>query len=86
MIGLIGWEVYNSIFIITQRNNKFEVYTGYLDDEFSVNELKDRVAEVLGLSDISPEELKHEIIGPKIIETYRKLSKEKSQTDGYLYI
>ena len=48
-----------------------------------MHSIEDKVAEVLGLSDITPEELKHETFGPKIIETYRKFSKEKSQTDGY---
>ena len=44
--------------------------------------MKYRVAEVLGLSDFSPEDLLHEIRRPNIIVIYRKLSTEKSQTDG----
>ena len=46
-------------------------------------QFKDKVAEVLGLSDIIPGELKYETVGQNIIKTYRKLSTEKSQTDGY---
>ena len=38
---------------------------------------------MLGLSDISTEDLEHELYGPNITEIYRKLSTEKSQTDGY---
>ena len=38
---------------------------------------------MLGLSDVSTEDLGYEIIGPNIIQTYRKLLTEKSQTDGY---
>ena len=83
MIGLISLEVYNSIFNITEENNKFELYTGYLEYEFAYTQLKDKVAEVLGLSDITPEKLKHETFGTNIIETYRKLSTEKSQSDGF---
>ena len=83
ILGLVSLEVYNSIFKITEENNKFELYTGYIYDEISYSQFKDKVAEVLGLSDITPEELKHEKIGPKKFETYRKLSIEKSQTDGY---
>ena len=83
MIGLISLEVYSSIFNITEENNNFELYTGYLEDEFSYTQLKDKVAEILGLSDIASEELIYERHGPNIIETYRKLSKKKSQTDGY---
>ena len=45
--------------------------------------MKDKVAEVLGLSAISPKDLEHEIHGPDIIKIYRSLSIEKSQTDGY---
>ena len=83
MIGFIGLQVYNSIFNITEENNKFELFTGYLDDEFSFIELEDKVAEVFGLSNISPKHLQHEIRGPNIIETYRKPSIEKSQPDWY---
>ena len=83
MIELVSLELYNSIFDITEENIKFELCTGYLEDEFSYTQLKDKVAEVLGLSDITPEELEHEIFGPKYIEIYRKLSTEKSQTDGF---
>ena len=45
--------------------------------------MKGKVAEVLGLSDISSEPLENEIPGPAIIKNYRNLSMEKSQTDGY---
>ena len=82
MIGLISLEVYCSIFIINTTTNKFELYTGPLDTELSYTILKDKVAEVLGLSDISSEDLQHEIHGPDTIKIYRNLSIEKSQTDG----
>ena len=48
--------------------------------------MKDKVAEVLGLSDISPEDLEHEIYGQDNIKIYRKLSTEKSQTDRYSFL
>ena len=81
MLGLTNLEVLNSP-KITKENYKFEVFTGHLEDEFSYTQLKDKVAEVLGLSDITHEELKHETFGPNITETYRKLSTKRSQTDG----
>ena len=84
MIGLTNLEVYHSIFNITEENNKVELYTQFLDSEISYTKLKDDVAEVLGLSDISIEDLEHKKYGPNIIKTDRKLSKEKSQTDGFL--
>ena len=83
MIGLTSLEVYNSIFIITEENNKIELYTIDSDDEFSFFEFKDKVAEIPGLSHISPGYLQHEISGPDIIRPNRKLSIEKNQTDGY---
>ena len=82
MIGLVGLEVYNSIPNKTGENNKFELYTDLFHSDFSINELKDKVAEVLGLSDIPTEDLENEIFGPNIIETSRKFLTEKSQTDG----
>ena len=83
MFGLTHLEVHNSILNITEETNKLEIYTQPLDDEFSYNQLKDNVAELLGLSDISAEVLQNEILGTEVIETYRKLSIEKSRTDGY---
>ena len=46
MIGLTDLEVYNSIFNITKENNKFELYTDTFD-EYSFEELKDEVEEIL---------------------------------------
>ena len=87
MLGLTSLKVYNSPFNITKENNKFEIYTDPVDSEFSFTEVKDKVAEVLGLSDISTEVLEHEIYGQKINKTNRKLSTEESQTDGfYIYL
>ena len=83
MIDLAELGVYNPIFNNTEEINKFELYSASLDNEFSYTHLKDNIAEILCLSDISALELEHEIHGPNIIKTYRKLSIEKSQTDGY---
>ena len=55
------------------------LYTERLDTEFSKIELM----KVLGPSDISSEDLEHELHGPEIIKIYRNLSIEKNQTDGY---
>ena len=53
MLELTDLEVYNSSFNITEENNIFELNTGHLDTEFPYTTMKDNVAEVLGLSDIS---------------------------------
>ena len=82
MIGLKSVEVYNSSFNITEENDKFELYTNS-SEEISFFKLKDKVAEALGLSDISPEDLENELYGPDFTKTYRILLIEKSQTDDY---
>ena len=78
MLGLVSLELYQSIFNITQENTEFELFTHDSDDDFSFVELKDKVAEVLGLADITAEELEHEIHGPDLNKINRKLSIEKS--------
>ena len=78
MTGLTNLEVYKSIFDITEENNKFEFYTQPLDSEFLFTDLKDKVAEALGLSDFSMEDLEPETHRPDIIITFRNLSIEKS--------
>ena len=45
--------------------------------------MKDTVAEILGLSNISLEDLLNELRGPNIIKLYRKLSTEENHTVGY---
>ena len=77
MLGLTFLEVYNSILIITEENNKFELYTDLVDDhEFSYDQLKDSVEGILCLSDFSTEDIQHEIQGQNIIKSYRKLAIE----------
>ena len=85
MIGLANLDVYNWIFNIKEENSKFEFFKD-LFDEFSFTTLKDDLEEILGLSDISGNLLQHEIIGPRIIKAYKKLSSEKRQTDGYFML
>ena len=82
MKGLTNLEVYNSIFHITEENNKFELYTDNFD-EFSFTELKDELEKILGFSDITPKHLQHDIVGKRIITKYEKLGSETSSTDGY---
>ena len=83
MIGFLSLEVHNSICKTTEEKNKFELYTDEFKGGFSFSALKDKVAEVLGRSDNSVEDSELEIHGSDNIKTYRKLSTEKCQTDGY---
>ena len=83
MLGLTDLEVYNSVFNITKENNKFELYTDKFD-EFSFEEIKDEVEEILDVPNVTDDHLEYETIGPRIFKTYWKLRSEKSSTDGYI--
>ena len=85
MLGLIVLEVYNSIFNITKENNKFELYTDAFD-EFSFEELKDEVGEILNIPEITDDYLEDRTLGPRIAETYRKLRLDKASHDGYIIL
>ena len=85
MIGLVDLEVYNSIFNITEENNKFVLYRD-TSDEFGFLELKDELEEILNISHITNEHLDDEVLGPRIIDEFIKLSTEKKNTDGYMIL
>ena len=85
MLGLVDLEVYNSIFNITEENNKFEIYRD-TSNKFGFLELKDELEEILNISHITIEHLDDEILGPRIIDEFIKLSNEKKNTDGYLIL
>ena len=85
MIGLIDLEVYNSIFNITEENNKFEIYRD-MSHKFGFLELKDKLEEILNIPHITTEHLDDNILGPRIIDEYIKLSIEEKNRDGYLVL
>ena len=85
MLGLIDLEVYNSIFNITKENNKFELYTDTFD-EFSFEELKDEIEEILDIPNNTDDHLEDDTLAPRIIETYWKLRLDKSSHDGYIIL
>ena len=82
-VGLTSLELYNSIFIKTEENNKIELFPDNFD-EFSFTSLKDELEEMLGLPDITPKHLQYNVVGPRFFQDYKKLGSEKSSTDGYL--
>ena len=82
MLGLIDLEVYHSIFNITKEKNIFDLYTDTFD-EFSFEELKDEVEEILNIPEITDDHLEDETLAPRIAETYQKLRSDKSKHDGY---
>ena len=85
MLGLVNLEVYNSIFNITEENNKFDIYRGE-DDKFGFLELKDELEEILNISHITDDHLNDEILGPRIIDEYIRLSNKKRDSDGYIML
>ena len=84
-IGLTSLQVYNSIFNMTERNNQFELYRDY-SNKFGFLELKDELEEIPNISHITQEHLEDEIIGPRIIDEFLKLSHEKKNSDGYMIL
>ena len=85
MLGLVKLEVYNSIFNITEENNKFEIYRDS-SNKFGFLELRDELEEILNIPHITNEHLDDKVIGPRIIDAYIKLSHEKKNSDGYMIL
>ena len=85
MIGLVDLEVYNSIFNMTEENNKFEIYRD-MTVKFGFLELKDELEEILNIPHSTIEHLDDEILGPRIIDEFIKLSNEKKNSDGYMIL
>ena len=74
MLGLVGLEVYNSIFNITKGNNKFQLYK-FPDEKISgvsYEKVRDENEKDLGVSDITAADLQDDIIARNIIEEYKK--------------
>ena len=93
MIGLTDLEVYNSIFNITEENNKFELYK--FPDEKSggvtYEKVRDDIEKDLDIEDITAEDLQDEIIGPIIIEEYseqvtKRMNDEQLMNISAIYI
>ena len=88
MIGLTDLEVYNSIFNITEENNKFELYK-FPDDKIggvSYERVKGEIEKDLGIEDITAEDLQDDIIGPIIIEEYKKQVSKRMNDEQYMNI
>ena len=82
MIDLPDLEVYNSIFNITEENNKFEIYRD-ISTKFQFFDLKDELEEILGIPHITRDHLLDDETASRIFDEYHKLSQEKKDSDGY---
>ena len=88
MLGLTDLEVYNSIFNITEENNKFELYK-FPDDKIggiSYTKVRDEIERDLDISDITAEDLQDDIIAPIIIDEYKKQVTVRMNDGGYMNI
>ena len=88
MIGLTNLEVYNSIFNITEENNKFELYK-FPDDKIggvTYEKVKGEIEKDLGSEDITAEDLQDDIIAPIIIEEYKEQVTERMNDEQYMNI
>ena len=74
MIGLVDLEVYNSIFNITEENNKFELYK-FPDEKaggVTYEKVRDEIEKDLDIEDITASDLQDDIIAPFFIEEYKE--------------
>ena len=88
MIGLTDLEVYNSIFNITEENNKFDLYN-FPDEKtggVTYEKVRDEIEKDLNIEDITAADLQDEIIGPIIIEEYRKQVTKRMNDEQYMNI
>ena len=88
MIGLTDLEVYNSIFNITEENNKFELYK-FPDEKaggVTYEKVRDEIEKDLDIEDITAEDLQDDIIGPLIIEEYGKQVTKRMNDEQYMNI
>ena len=88
MIGLTDLEVYNSIFNITEENNKFELYK-FPDEKaggVTYEKVRDEIEKDLDIEDITAADLQDELIGPIIIEEYKKQVAKRMNDEQYMNI
>ena len=88
MIGLVNLEVYNSVFNITEQNNKFELYK-FPDEKaggVTYEKVRDEIEKDFGFSDITAIDLQDDVIGPIIIEEYREQVTKRMKDDKYMRI
>ena len=88
MIGLVDLEVYNSIFNITEANNKIELYKFPDEKAGGVTYIKvrDEIEKDLDIEDITAEDLQDDIIGPIIIEKYNEQVTKRMKDEQYMNI
>ena len=88
MIGLTDLEVYNSIFNITEHDNKFELFK-FPDEKsggVSYEKVRDEMEKDLKITDITATDLQDEILGSIFINEYREQVTKRMKDDKYVKI
>ena len=88
MVGLTDLEVYNAIFNITAESNKLELCK-FPEDKIggiSYIRVRDEIERNLDISGITDADLQDDLIGPILIEEYKKQVTKRMKDDKYMYI
>ena len=88
MIGSTDLEVNNSIFNITEENNKFKLYK-FPDEKsggITYEKVRDEIERDLDISDITAADLQDDIIAPIFIEEYKEQVTKRMKDVGYTNI
>ena len=88
MIGLTDLEVYNSIYNITEENNKFDLYK-FPDEKaggITYTKVRDEIEKDLDIKDITATDLQDDIVAPIIIKEYNEQVTKRMKDDKYMEI
>ena len=88
VLGLVDLEVYNSIFNITEENNKFHLYK-FPDEKaggVTYTKVRGEIEKDLGIEDITAADLQDVIIGPIIIEEHEEQVTRRMKDEQYMNI
>ena len=88
VLGFVDLEVCNSIFNITEENNKFELYK-FPDERAggtSYTKVEDEIERDLDTSDITAADLQDDIIAPNNIKDYKEQVTKRMEDVGYTNI
>ena len=88
MIGLTDLEVYNSLFNITEENNKLKLYK-FPDEKaggVTIEKVRDEIEKDLDIEDITATDLQDDKIGSNIIEEYKEKVSKRMKDEQYMII
>ena len=86
MLGLVGMEVYNSIFKINEQFNIFELYKfpNEKSGGVSYEKVRDKIERDLDILDITASDLQDDIIPPFNIEEYKEQVTKRMKDGQYM--